>query len=40
MMLLSPDIRQEDREENEERKMTYYVSIEDFWAISKGKLLG
>jgi methylaspartate mutase epsilon subunit len=29
-----------EREKLEGRKMDYYVSIEDFWAISKGKLLG
>lgn len=29
-----------EREKAEGRKMSYYVSIEDFWAISKGKLLG
>jgi len=29
-----------EREALEGRKMDYHVSIEDFWAISKGKLLG
>ncbi|MDR3270880.1 MAG: methylaspartate mutase subunit E [Peptococcaceae bacterium] len=29
-----------ERETAEGRKMDYYVSIDDFWAISKGKLLG
>jgi methylaspartate mutase epsilon subunit len=28
------------REKAEGRKMDYYVSIDDFWAISKGRLLG
>ena len=29
-----------EREKVEGRKMDYYASIDDFWAISKGKLLG
>ena len=29
-----------EREKAEGRKMDYYASIEDFWAISKGRLKG
>jgi methylaspartate mutase epsilon subunit len=29
-----------ERERAEKRKMDYNVSIEDFWAFSKGKLIG
>ena len=29
-----------EREQAEGRKLDYYASIEDFWAISKGRLKG
>jgi len=29
-----------EREKKENRKMDYYTAIDDFWAISKGQLLG